>query len=193
MLLQGAYTAGFERQSFSAFGLPLAPLTLGHVQLLAQMGAKFPFDSSSLEKADLCYVLAVCVFPKWQQASEVLSANEGHVEQIAQHVIGEKSGDLKDVASYLSYYLQRPKSRGGRDPYDCRVPWWWAYAEFLQSEMGRSEECAWDTICCDAFCYYACYASRSGDEQFLTLREAYLDDMVASGKTIKQMFEEGLI
>lgn len=193
MLLQGAYQAGFLRQQFMAYGIPLAPLTLGHVQVLAQMGSKWMWDAEEIERGDLCMVLAVCCFPSWQQAVEELAKSDDHADAMVDHVLKHKDDDTNTVVEYLSYYLQRPKCTLGVDPMEARVPWWWAYAEFLQSEMGRSEVDAWDTICSDAYAYFAAHATRNGSTQYMTIRECQLSEFVAEGKSMADLFDEGLI
>jgi hypothetical protein len=97
------------------------------------------------------------------------------------------------VLEWLAYYLQKPRSAGRFDPMESRCPWWWTYAEFLQSELGKGEDQAWGTVCADAFCYYAAFASRNQSKQFSTMREVMLEDAVKEGKTMKQLFDEGVI
>ena len=192
MLLQDAYKVGFERKVFEPFGIPLQPLTLGHVQLLAELGVEIVWSNARIKAKDLACILAVCCFSHWQQAREELF-NAKHIASMSDVVMKGNPHDSQAVVDYLVYYLDRPASRGLSDPMEARIPWWWSYAEFLQTELGRDEEDAWDTICSDAFCYYSSYATRNGSEQFLTGREYYLESMVKKGYTMKQLFEEGLI
>lgn len=193
MLLQGAYQAGFMRQQFRAYGIPLAPLTLGHVQVLAMMGSKWVWHGQQIERADLCMVLTVCCFPSWEQAVEEMSESDKHTDKMIRHVVDHPNDDTEVVVDYLSYYLQRPQCSLGVDPMECRIPWWWAYAEFMQSEMGRNEVDAWNTICSDAYAYFAAHATRNGSTQYMTMRECQLSDFVAQGKTMADLFDEGLI
>lgn len=192
MLLQSAYKVGFERELFRPYGIPMQPITLGHVQVLAELEVPFVWANNEIKKQDVAAVVMVCCFPDWQQAREELK-NDAHIESVVEAMSRGDDDDFDQVVRFLCYYIDRPKSKGISDPMETRCPWWWSYAEFLQTEMGRSEIEAWNTICADAFCYYACYATRSGSDQFMTTRENYLDEMVKSGKTIKEMFDEGLI
>jgi hypothetical protein len=191
-MLQSAYIAGFERKLFAPYGIPLQPLTLGHVQALAEVGLDLVWSGSDITKQDVATVLAVCCFADWQQAREELN-NPAHLQSMVQRVVEGKDEEAQKLVDYICYYLDRPKSKTKFDPMDARIPWWWSYAEFMQTEMGRDEEEAWGTICADAFCYYASFATRNGSEQFMTHRENYLDNMVRSGKTMKDLFDEGAI
>jgi hypothetical protein len=191
-MLQSAYIAGFERKLFAPYGIPLQPLTLGHVQALAEVGLNLVWSGSEISKEDIASIIAVCCFSDWQQSRDELQ-NADHLQSVVERVYAGTNEDAQCLVDYVCYYLDRPKSKTSFDPMDARIPWWWSYAEFLQSEMGRDEEDAWDTICADAFCYYASFATRNGSEQFMTHRESHLDELVKSGKTIKQLFDEGAI
>lgn len=194
MKLQRAYVSGFERRSFRAYGVVLHPLTLGHVQLLAELGSPLAYGAEA-QKPDLAVIISACAFPLWEQAREYITTHESDLVDFAKRVSKEYSDEeTKKVLDYLAYYLTRPRSKsGGTDRAETRIPWWWSYAEFLQTEMSRSEVDAWNTICSDAFAYYASYITRSGSEDFMTVREVFLAEQVESGKTIAQLFDEGVI
>jgi len=195
MKLQPAYQVGFERQAFTAYGFRLHPLTLGHVQLMAMHGNEIPWQCpDGITFDDLCGSVAVGIFPAWEDAQHHLLTTPDAVEQIGTamaNAADKKQPDI--VVEWLAYYLQKPRAPNGIDMMESRCPWWWTYSEFLQTEMGKSEDQAWGTICADAFCYYAAFASRSGSKQFSTLREVLLEDAVKDGKTMKQLFDEGAI
>lgn len=194
MKLQRAYVSGFERRSFRAYGVVLHPLTLGHVQLLAELGSPIVYGLDC-EKPDLTYIITAGSFPLWEQAREYIEKNSNDLvifsERIAKNYSDEET---RKVFDYLAYYLSKPRNRSSSvDRSETRIPWWWSYAEFLQTEMSRSEVDAWNTICSDAFAYYASYITRSGSEDFMTVREVFLAEQVESGKTIAQLFDEGVI
>ena len=195
MNLQQAYQVGFERRSFTAYGIRLHPLTLGHVQLMAMMGSGIPWQSpSGIRLDDLCIAVAVGAFPAWEDAQHHLITTPDAAAQIGEamaNATDDKQSEI--VLEWLAYYLSKPRSISAYDIMESRCPWWWTYAEFLQSEVGKSEEQAWGTICADAFAYYAAFAGRSGSKQFSTLREVVLEDAVKEGKTMAQLFEEGVL
>lgn len=194
MLLQDSYKNGFQRERFEAYGIRLYPLTLGHVQFLAETECNAVLSGNQLDYSDIVLICSICGFELWDQAREVIENDDLHVDQVARHIAKNKSEDeSKKVVDYFVYYLAKPETKSMPDMAGARVPWWWSYAEFLQTEMGRSEADAWNTICCDAFCYYASFASRNGSEEYLTARECFFANQFKQGKTVKDLFEEGLI
>lgn len=195
MKLQQAYLVGFERRAFTAYGIRLHPLTLGHVQLMAMMGSEIPWQCpNGIQMNDVCSAIAVGMFPAWEDAYHHLSVTPDAPAQIGLKMSQTKELNQMDaVLSWIAYYLEKPRSMGDYDVMESRCPWWWTYAEFLQTELGKTEEQAWGTLCSDAFCYYASFAGRSGSKQFLTLRETILEDAVKEGKTMKQLFDEGVL
>jgi hypothetical protein len=195
MKLQQAYFAGFDRREFTAYNFRLYPLTLGHVQLMAMMGSEIPWQCpNGIRANDLCSAVAVGMFSAWEDAHQHLTTSPDAAEQIGAHMAQHADDkQTESVLEWLVYYLSKPRSIGSYDVMESRCPWWWTYAEFLQSELGKSEESAWATICADAFSYYAAFAGRNGNKQFSTLRECLLEDAVKEGKTMKQLFEEGVI
>lgn len=193
MLLQPAYINGHERKTFAAYDYKLHPLTLGHIQLLAEMGSSIPFPGEKIEPTDIGMVVAVGMFSMWEEAREKLSDGQ-LLAQLTQRFIASPSEDqTEQVLAYIVYYLAKPRHRGQSDPLDSRCPWWWTYAEFMQTEMHRDEVAAWATPCCDAFAYYASFATRNGSDHFLTYREIFFADQIQQGKTIGQLFKEGVI
>jgi hypothetical protein len=195
MKLQPAYQVGFERQTFTAYGFRLHPLTLGHVQLMAMHGSEIPWQCpNGIAFDDLCGAIAVGIFPAWEDAHHHLTNTPNAANEIGKAMASiNDENQNTEVVKWLAHYLQKPRAIGGFDLMESRCPWWWTYAEFLQTELGKSEEQAWGTICADAFCYYASFAGRNGSKQFSTLREVLLEDAVKEGKTMKQLFDEGLI
>lgn len=195
MKLQQAYVSGFERKVHRAYGLTLQPLTLGHVQLLAELGCPIGWGLTDLKKHDIATIVAVGTFALWEQAREYLVNNPDQVKALATRIALQFNEDeASNVLGYVVYYMAMPRRNDAKaDPEESRVPWWWSYAEFLQSEMGRSESDAWNTICSDAFAYFAAYAIRNGSKDFMNSREVWLAEQVESGKTMKQLFEEGLL
>ena len=194
MLLQSAYINGHERRTFRAYEITLHPLTLGHIQLLAEMDCRIPWAGGNITREDIAMVVAVCAFPAWEQAREHMAEFPTYATDLAQKVLSEEGDESEhQVMAFVVYYLAKPANQNTFDLMEGRVPWWWSYAEFMQTEMHRSEVQAWATICCDAFAYCASFATRNGSEDFLTHREIYLAGEVQAGKTMKQLFEEGVI
>jgi len=192
-LLQPAYRVGFERREFTAYGFRLHPLTLGHVQLMAMQDSEIPWQcGSEIAIADICGAIAVGIFPAWEDASHALTTDPKIAMDIGRAMADAPGVEqAAKVVEWLAYYIDKPKSNAAFDVMESRCPWWWTYAEFLQTEMGKSEDQAWGTICADAFCYYAAFAGRQGSKHFLTIREYVIQSQVEQGKTIKQMFDEG--
>lgn len=195
MKLQQAYCVGFERKSFTAYGIKLHPLTLGHVQLMAMMGSEIPWQCpSGVKMVDVCSAVAVGMFPAWEDAKHHFEVDDEIHQILADKMARNNNEDQAKIAlDWLAYYLDKPRALGSYDIMDSRCPWWWTYAEFLQTEIGKTEEQAWGTICADAFSYYAAFASRTGSNQFLTIREVVLEDAVKNGKTMAQLFDEGVL
>ena len=142
MKLQPAYQVGFERQAFTAYGFRLHPLTLGHVQLMAMMGSEIPWQcGDSIAVDDLCGAVAVGLFPAWEDAQHHLVTTPDAATQIGSAMASYHAQDEAGrVLEWLAYYLQKPRSIEGYDPMESRSPWWWTYAEFLQSELGWQED-----------------------------------------------------
>lgn len=196
-MLQQPYISGFERKQFAAFGVQLHPLTLGHIQLLAMMGSAIPFPSAKIGLDDMGMLVFAASFARWEDAIE-LSSDASHLAGYQEKILSLTPHDIKagcvSSADYLEYYMCRPINNSPRLTWDqARVPWWWGFAEFLQTEMGRSEGRAWATICSDAFAYWACYITRNGDESVCQQRDAIIEQRIRSGLTIAQQFDEGLL
>ena len=184
-MLQRAYINGHERREFRAYGIPLHPLTLGHIQLLAEMDCNVPFPPLVLEIEDIGKVVSVCAYPDWRDARERITSD---INDLTRTIVNALEPDNKaaitTIGEYLAYYLAKPRMRVESSEWaDSRVPWWWSYAEFMQTEMGRDEIDAWNTTVCDAFAYFTCWANRGGDDRIMTVREVLIEDQVRAGKT----------
>lgn len=192
-MLQQVYISGHELKDFSAFGINLYPLTLGHIQLLAEMECSLPFPPQKIEVADVYKLVAVAAYPDHEQAREDLPKRLNDlVSRIAHFTNDENRAGIVAATDYLTYYMAKPRTMGGAVDYlDTRVPWWWGHAEFMQSEMGRSERDAWKTLVVDAFAYFACWSVRHGDsETYLDARGVEIEKMVKAGKTPDQIIRE---
>jgi len=190
-ILQAAFVNGFERRQFRAFDTDLHPLTLGHVQILAEMGCSILEVEPSFGDHDAAMVAIVCMFPRWEEAREAL-VHQGFLGDRLNKMVTryDVHDQAKEVAGFIAYYMTKPANNLASDPMDQRVPWWWSYAEFLQTDMHRTEKAAWGTIVSDAFAYYASFATRNGSKAFKTLRDRAWEEIVSSGKTVKELFEE---
>lgn len=174
-MLQPAYINGFERRSFAALGRTLYPLTLGHAHLLMCAESPLIIPGKSLSKQDVATAVAICMFEMWEQAAEIIQSGT------ASNLIASGIADDADfeaaaqtLIDYAEYYLAAPKSgREAKDQGDVAIPWTWAYAEFLQSVVGRDEVHAWATICSDAFALFAAYSVRSGNTEYYTPRQMW--------------------
>jgi hypothetical protein len=194
MKLQQAYQSGFERKDFCAYGYKLHPITLGHMQMLAEMECRIATgEANKIDLTDIAKIVTVCVFPRWEQAREHLKENPGQAAKIAIEVAQSDKSESSTVVDFVIYYLAKPKNNLNLDPAEQRIPWWWNYAEFLQTEMGRSEVEAWGTICSDGFAYFASFATRAGSKTYMTQRELWFDEQFSSGKTIESLYAEGVL
>lgn len=195
-MLQASYIHGFERKKFHAYGVELHPLTLGHAHLLYMAGVAaitHEGDEKSLTLDDVGKIVAICCFPCWEQALDVVNKIDVPGDLFNQiEKSGEQTRDaLSTVAEYLVYYLLSPKTNDEQLSVDnVRVPWPWAYAEFLQTIIGRNEAEAWGTICCDAFSYYTCYRVRNGDKDVLSRGELRFLEISTEGKSIEDIQRE---
>ena len=199
-MLQQSYVSGFERATFSAFGVNLQPLTLGHVSVLALIESPMLSVSpgrgeSSVTAGDLASVVFVCAHPRWEDALQAIRS--GNMAEGAQKYI-EEAGDKIDlqvasdtIRAYYEYYMSTPEHKSR--PTLARVPWWWAYATWLQANLGWPERKAWGTICSDAFAYHAAHITNCGSEDIMDMEQVRRAEMVKQGKTYKQMFKEGLL
>lgn len=196
-MLQQPYISGLERKRHEAFGIDLSPLTLGHVQILAEMESAIAFPGRPVELNDLGKLVFVVHYPQWEQAREDLAHPE-YLNKVLTRIT-ELSRDqiqagVESCGAYLAYYKCTPDTDQPFQPWERqRVPWWWAYAEFMQSVMGRSEVDAWGTICSDAFVYWACYLTRNGDDTVNMHGDAEINIRIRQGMTIAEQFEKGLL
>jgi len=161
---------------------------------LAELGCAIPWAGQKATLADIAMVIAVCAIPQWEQSRELIESNGAYVSNIVGAIMDAQDKDQTSAClEYLVYYLAKPLGKQQQDPMDSRCPWWWSYAEFLQTEMHRTEKQAWGTICSDAFAYYASFATRNGSTQFDTIREAIITEQIKAGKTVDEMLAEGII
>lgn len=198
-MLQQCYVSGFERATFNALGFTLAPLTLGHVAVLALTDnplLKFgKADTSTVGIHDLVSFVFICSTPRWEDALDAMK--NGNMELSAQKYIEDHADKIDldkgipEIKAYYDYYLAAPM-RDSRESV-VRVPWWWAYATWLQTDLNRTEEEAWATICSDAYSYYACAITNAGSQVVWDVGRVARVQQVKSGKTYRQMFKEGLL
>jgi hypothetical protein len=193
-MVQQAYLSGFERKEFAPMGVKLAPLTLGHVSVLAiTENGLIDNGGKGATVESVASFLYICSFPRWEQALEEIrndNAAQAMFDWAEKYPKAEAYTDAAEVLKeYIEYYCACPQNKFPTS--EVRNPWWWSYAEFLQSELGKSEKEAWGTIVADAFSYFACWAVRKGSKDILAEHERAVIDQIRSGKTIKQLFEEG--
>jgi len=194
MKLQQAYLSGFERKAFTSYGYTLHPLTLGHVQCMAELGCVIPWGGQKVTLSDVAMTVAVCAIPQWEQARDAMTTDDSYALKITTAIMDAPiEAQTSSCLEYLIYDLAKPLGKQQHDPMESRCPWWWSYAEFLQTEMHRTEKQAWGTICSDAFAYYASFSTRNGSEQFDTMREVVITEQIKAGKTVDEMLAEGVL
>lgn len=144
---------------------------------------------------DLVSFVFICSTPRWEDA--LAAVKDGSMEQSAERYI-EKHADKLDLAkgipeikAYYDYYVAGPMRDNKESA--IRVPWWWAYATWLQTDLHRTEDDAWATICSDAFSYHACAATNEGSQVVWDADRVKRAAQVKSGKTYRQMFKEGML
>jgi hypothetical protein len=187
-MLQPAYINGFERRSFAALGRTLYPLTLGHAHLLLCAESPLVIPGKPLSQGDVATAVAICMFEMWEQAAEVINhGDSAGLIPIADLTDEDFTAASIALIEYAEYYLASPKSgRESKDQQDVAIPWTWAYAEFLQSVVGRDEVAAWATICCDAFALFAAHSTRNGNTDFYTPRMIWFLD---NADNLEKQFE----
>lgn len=167
-----------ETPTFKAFGIALAPLSLGHVFLLESIQSPLITNTAKAEISDLLLLVLVCSRP-YQEASKTLKDPElaTRIESMAQTWAKTLSKtttieeQAKTIEAYLLHYLQAPPRWGGSGS-RLKTPWQLYLITQLQKELGITEQEAWSMPCNKAFGYYAAIAEGYGDKELMTDEEA---------------------
>jgi hypothetical protein len=167
-----------ETPSYKAFGLALAPLSLGHVFLLESIQSPLLLPSAKAELGDLLLCVLVCSRP-YTEASKTLgdpelAARIGTLAQTWALTLSKTTTleeQAKAVEAYLLHYLQAPPRWGG-DGSKLKTPWQLFLITELQRHLGVTEQEAWNMPCNKAFAYYAAIAESAGDKSLMTEAEA---------------------
>ena len=168
-MLHPCYHAGWDDEQYSAFGLTLQPLTLGHARCLYILNSPFvvPGDGT-ISKDDLLLAASICSV----QRAPINACGMDDVIDAA----GSIAIDVNIIieADKFSAYFKKYCSvipRFDSTPPQQRVPWPWAYNGILRRYYGYTKQDAWEELCAEAFWLGVCVAVQNGDTGYATLEE----------------------